>query len=62
MLTSSLNKKEWILLNFKQSLMILIDERFCLLWNCNTEAVKNLMCFICAFKCKYSAFNNFLFY
>ncbi len=31
MLTSSLNKKEWISLDFKQSLMISTDERFCLL-------------------------------
>ncbi len=31
MSTLSLNKKEWIFLDFKKSLMILIDERFCLL-------------------------------
>ncbi len=42
--------------------MISIDERFCLLWNHNTEAVKNLMYFICAFKCKCNAFDNFLLY
>ncbi len=42
--------------------MISIDERFCLLWNHNTEAVKNLMCFICAFKCECDAFDNFLLY
>ncbi len=62
MSTSSSDKKEWISLDFKQLLMILIDERFCLLWNHNTEAVKNLMCFIYAFKCECSAFNNFLLY
>ncbi len=62
MLTLFSDKKEWIFLDFKQSLIILIDKRFCLLWNCNTEAVKNLMCFICAFKCKCNAFNNFLLY
>ncbi len=40
--------------------MISTDERFCLLWNCNTEAIKNLMYSIYAFKCECSAFNNFL--
>ncbi len=62
MLTSSSDKKEWISLNFKQSLMISTDKRFFLLWNCDTEAVKNLMYFICTFKCEYNAFNNFLLY
>jgi len=62
MLTSSLNKNEWISLDFEQLLIILIDRRFCLLWNCDTEAVKNLMYFIYAFKCKYNAFDNFLLY
>ncbi len=62
MSTLSLNKKEWISLNFKQLLVISTDERFCLLWNCNTEVIKNLMYFICAFKCECSAFNNFLLY
>ncbi len=62
MSTSSLNKKEWISLDFKWSLMILTDRRFCFLWNCNTEVVKNLMCSIYAFKCECSAFDNFLLY
>ncbi len=62
MLTSSSDKKEWISLDFKWSLIISTDERFCLLWNCNTEAVKNLMCSICAFKCECNAFDNFLLY
>ena len=60
MSTSSSDKKEWISFNFKQLLMISTNERFCLLWNCNTEAVKNLMCSIYAFKCECNAFNNFL--
>ncbi len=58
----SSDEKEWISLDFKQSLIISIDERFCLLWNHDTEAVKNLMCSIFAFECECNAFDNFLLY
>ncbi len=62
MSTSSLDKKEWISLDFEWLLMISTDERFCLLWNHDTEAVENLMCSICAFECECDAFDNFSLY